>query len=262
MARQYTDSELSQVSSAMSRFNGDWNQFTAWKQQFEQARGIDVDHVVTGSQEWMRMQPKYTPRDYTRRQPVQAQATGKVMAARFASTCNECGQPINEGDEIWYDFTSRRAHHSPFCPPTPEIDLGSFQAEPVSQPPATPASTLRDGTYTVVMAGARRTLKVHTPKRGNFAGKQIISYLSGSDNESDYTGCAFVNGDRVSMWKRFRGESTLARACELLLNPEAAKAAGLEYAMESGNCYVCSRKLTVPASIYAGIGPICAEKAL
>jgi hypothetical protein len=32
--------------------------------------------------------------------------------------------------------------------------------------------------------------------------------------------------------------------------------------MESGNCYVCSRKLTVPASICAGIGPICAEKAL
>jgi hypothetical protein len=113
-----------------------------------------------------------------------------------------------------------------------------------------------DGRYTVVLAdGNRRTLFITTAKRGNLAGKRIIKFLSGSDNVSDYTGFGFVDGTRVTMWKRFRDDSILTEAVRVLMNdPKAAAGA---YALESGNCYVCGRTLTTPESIEAGIGPKC-----
>jgi len=135
-----------------------------------------------------------------------------------------------------------------------------------------------DGKYTVVFNTPRNpdnptadedaddyvTLRLKTPIQGNFKGRQIAAYLSGPDNNSNYTGFATVDGSAAHVWQRFTASPTFHRpiaALSVLLNmdPDTQQLAGLAYALRSGNCYRCGRTLTVPASLYRGMGPICAQ---
>lgn len=136
------------------------------------------------------------------------------------------------------------------------VSLSVTQGEPEPMVPATYA--LPEGYFTVVLeAGGHRTFRVREVKGGKLSGRRIISYLAGSNNESDYVGFGFVNTSGVSVWKRFASESTLRDALDILLGDHVA--AQLGYAMESGNCYRCGRLLTDPESITLGIGPVCRE---
>lgn len=122
-------------------------------------------------------------------------------------------------------------------------------------------NTVNDGTYTLVYKdGSHFTFEVKTAIKGALVGKRIVSYLAGSDNESDYMGFAFLNDDKVNVWKKFRGGilDTRARHLEILFNmPERLEEAGMAYALNSGCCRRCHRTLTVPASIHRGYGPEC-----
>lgn len=118
-----------------------------------------------------------------------------------------------------------------------------------------------DGIYTYETSEGHRTFRLRTQGAGeDFApGRQVIAYLSGSDNDSDYTGFGFVEsterGYVVRVWKRFKGNHALVRDASLFLGaPDAA--------LQSAHCFRCHRTLTVPASIHAGLGPECAKKAL
>lgn len=122
---------------------------------------------------------------------------------------------------------------------------------------------VRNGTYTIILNGDDDyvTLKI---KAAKFAkdmpeGTQMACYLSGADNESDFTGFAFVQGRTAKVWSRFRNNSRIGDALRILLNG-GDDDAGERYAMASGNCYCCNRKLTVPASLHRGLGPVCAAK--
>lgn len=119
-----------------------------------------------------------------------------------------------------------------------------------------------DGTYSVKFAdGSHRTLKVKTNKPdARFApGETVVSYLDGPDNWSNYTGFGFLTAGRLNVWKRFQADSTLVEAVKVLIaDPKAAAGA---YGIESGRCGLCGRQLTVPESIEAGIGPVCAKGA-
>lgn len=127
----------------------------------------------------------------------------------------------------------------------------------------TTTTTTTDGTYTLAYKdGSHFTFKIETVTKGQLVGKRIISYLAGSDNTHDFYGFAFLNDGNVCVWKKFRGGKLdeRARHLEILFNmPERLEAAGLEYAVRSGRCRRCNRKLTVPASIHRGYGPDCAE---
>lgn len=130
-----------------------------------------------------------------------------------------------------------------------------MQAAPEDRQP------LRDGIYTVTTEQGHRTLRLRTQgSEDKFApGKQIVSYLSGSDNDSDYTSFAFIAGEpgfhRLAPWKRYRdNQPLLADAQRLLDDPDAA--------LESAECYRCHRRLTTPESIAMGIGPECAKKGI
>lgn len=113
------------------------------------------------------------------------------------------------------------------------------------------------GYYTVVKDGTHRTFRVkQAGPNSKLAGKYIISFLSGPDNTSSYTGFGFVTEDGVSVWKRF-AESDWDFWLEALLAD--SKTAGKAYALESGNCFVCNRLLTDPESIELGIGPVCRD---
>lgn len=118
------------------------------------------------------------------------------------------------------------------------------------------------GKFTVVWPNEeRRTYRFKTPKDGNFKDKILVGFLSGSDNETDYTnfGNAITN-QTIRVWNRFTEESMLVQGLRFLLESnEAQLKAGEMYSVESGNCWRCGRTLTVPASISRGLGPICAE---
>lgn len=115
-----------------------------------------------------------------------------------------------------------------------------------------------DGIYTVEMDGDKHyTFKVRTQAEDDkFApGQRVMSYLSGPNNESDYTSFAFVSDQgRVNTWTRFRDNRSLVEAAKAL-------ARSPREAMEAGHCYKCHRLLTTPESVAAGIGPTCAGKA-
>lgn len=121
---------------------------------------------------------------------------------------------------------------------------------------------IHDGTYTAVFRdGSYRTVRFNTPTSGNLAGKTIVAYLAGPDNSRDFVGCAFYNQERASlhMWGRFKEDTALSNGLQLAIhairgNLEEAQQA---YAIKSGNCAKCGKKLTVPASLYAGMGPKC-----
>lgn len=124
--------------------------------------------------------------------------------------------------------------------------------------------TIHDGHYTVSTGYEHRTFRIQTqPADASFApGKQIIAYLAGSNNSSDYINFAFVNGRYVNPWKRFQsGYNTIIEAARFLVSPGSHQAeCGKYYAQTSGNCYICNRMLTTPESIAAGIGPTCASR--
>lgn len=142
------------------------------------------------------------------------------------------------------------------------------ETAPENAEPVTPV--VHNGTYTIVLneAGDYRTIRlsdlplnINQPK-----GTQIAAYLSGRDNEANYTGFAFVTGDTFHLWKSFviaaAHVSNLGQALAVLLHANAETRAeyGYAYAVESGRCYRCNRKLTVPTSIHRGLGPDCAKK--
>jgi hypothetical protein len=139
--------------------------------------------------------------------------------------------------------------------PTPAVEANVVEGE----------RTIPLGTYTAVFAdGSHTTLRVkkHWVEEEAKAGVKVIQYLSGDDNESSYTGFAFLRGTRVNVWRKFadqiRRDDRLVRALKIVLADPAK--AGEEYALESNNCFRCGRKLTVPASIHRGLGPECATK--
>lgn len=126
---------------------------------------------------------------------------------------------------------------------------------------------LRRGLYTVVFGDEsdyltlRVTLAKQNPNYPRPKGTQIVSYLYGPGNLSDYRGFATLIGDYVDPWRGTEPEGRPMRALLILLRGglEKQMEAGQAYALMSNNCYICGRPLTVPYSISMGIGPICLQ---
>jgi len=122
-----------------------------------------------------------------------------------------------------------------------------------------------NGTYTVPIndRGEYRVIElVDCPEKFNKpAGTQIARYQIGASNETDFEGFAFVSGADHRLWKRFLHNGAIDHALNKLLTLGKHAEFGKLWAMASGNCFICGRKLTVPISKQAGIGPICAENA-
>jgi hypothetical protein len=126
--------------------------------------------------------------------------------------------------------------------------------------PATgaPAITVPLGTFTVVaLDGSRTTIRLQEPRTKD--GRIFASYLSGQDNDVDFTYFSTLRGGIPS--GRQDNCPIQRRALTAILTPGAdLKAMGLAYSLESSNCWRCGRTLTVPASIHSGLGPDCAAK--
>lgn len=197
--------------------------------------------------------------------PQEAPARGWEMTLKFDNRkgCAACGAVQRAGTRGYWDAATKTMWH-PACKPA-DVDaaLAAAPAKIQQTPdknPTTPVSVdIKDGIYTVVMEDAYRTIRIKTMKKGNLEGKRIVSYLSGCNNDTDYTGFAFLTPNGFQVWRKYQGHvnSELQSAIKVLANPAEA---GQRYAIESGRCYLCGRTLTVEESIKDGIGPVCANK--
>jgi hypothetical protein len=143
------------------------------------------------------------------------------------------------------------------------INCGMVEETPTAPAPAS-TFAVAEGRYTVQFEnGSYKTLRVRRQDEdADFKpGLLLVSFLSGSDNDRDYTSFAHVEDDGTTrVWKRYRQSPDLVEALKVLIGaPTAAREA---YAEQSGCCSRCGRTLTVPTSLHAGLGPECAKKVL
>lgn len=148
------------------------------------------------------------------------------------------------------------------------------------------------GIYTVEDRGTGKhhTFRLALSQRGTLAGKWILSYLRGPDNEESYEGFAFVRYDlglgraNAFLWRRFEGSIKHTHLiavfnssiCSTRNLKDKLLAEGAGHVQIEGpgcidghpgyrvhlarNCVRCGRLLTVPESILIGMGPECAMK--
>jgi hypothetical protein len=137
---------------------------------------------------------------------------------------------------------------------------------------------IQNGTITIQNIGTSeyRTFKIHTINKGALEGKRIVSLLTGSDNETSYSGFGFVSNSSVNVWTKkqspaFRYYAQLIeKAFEAIQEAYEASGEVVEVKIDlSGRtysvqhekrCLCCNRKLTTPASLKAGYGPECAAR--
>jgi hypothetical protein len=184
----------------------------------------------------------------------------------------------DEYHPLWdFDTEGRRVFPGEYDDDAGLTDLSHEQREipeprdppaPAPQPKVVATHAVPDGYYTIIFGDGRanRTLRVNTQADDDsFApGKQIVGFLSGSDNENDYTGFAFIAARKdgspyTAVWSRFKDNADLGDALRVLVGDP--RAAAIAYGLLSGKCSRCHRTLTVQSSIEAGIGPVCAQKA-
>lgn len=150
------------------------------------------------------------------------------------------------------------------------MDTVAVKAEPVgtSNTPEISRLFLTAGKATFTLSklatGERFTYEISKPEP--FYGSYFASVMKGSDNESDYRYIAMMSGSdlrlRFTKGSRFAPDSKEARGLQFVLDVVAGRKTlpeGFEL-RRSSKCGRCGRKLTVPSSIDAGIGPECAEK--
>lgn len=136
------------------------------------------------------------------------------------------------------------------------------EATTIVQQAQVTTQTVLDGYYTIVneKTGGYRTIRLQTVEGETV--KQWLSYLCGPDNDTSYKSVGFVQGSEVRIFNKYAGQykDIEAAARFLLRHSHDIGVFGAAYALRSGKCYVCARKLTTPQSIADSIGPICKEK--
>lgn len=188
---------------------------------------------------------------FTKASVAPEKAAPAVRPNRYGAKCVDCSAYVPEGegrlDKVEGKWVVR--HIAP-CP-APEVSRveASVTIEPGSE-------TLYDGIYTVEAPGAHRTFRLRTQREDAdfMPGAQLIAFLSGADNDSDYTNFGSIKDGKLKAWRRFTGNIALVRDAETLLADPAG-------ALSSASCFRCGRTLTVPASVHNGLGPECAKKA-
>jgi hypothetical protein len=116
--------------------------------------------------------------------------------------------------------------------------------------------------------GSRYTFKVSQPKRENEDGSSVpffVSVLTGPDNTSHYSYLGAIFGDtyRQTAKSRISSDAPSAKCFDWLWRnlSNETRLDMIEFWHE-GRCCMCGRKLTVPESIDAGIGPVCAGRSV
>ena len=126
------------------------------------------------------------------------------------------------------------------------------------------------GTFTLVGKQTRYTYKLSQHVEENFRSPIFVKVLVGSDNTNDFEYIGFIpdpgptltNMTPLQLKQGKKGNAAHPAYTALAWwleayrrDPELAAHANFWH---EGTCCRCGRKLTVPESIEAGIGPVCA----
>ena len=202
------------------------------------------------------------------------------QAAHIFADTYEC-RP--EGDDFMRDMVAKVAYHQGLTDGQAKGVLNVLMADarrrlaarapqaPAATPaaPTAPARALLanvpDGRYRVTLAdGDHLALFVKTAKDdSSFTGKRIVSTRTGGD---EWMGVGVLDQlGSFHVWRSCTGSlRDRVRAAVNVL--DAAKTedewlvAGLAFAQEGSQCFICGRPLDTPESLTAGYGPICAAK--
>lgn len=181
-------------------------------------------------------------------------------ANRYAANCVTCGGRVQAEEGYLAGQKGAWAAEHIVCPTSESLAAVEEPTEPVVAPvvqTVVNGSVVFDGTYTLETLTGHRTFRLRTQARGEdfMPGKQIIEYLSGADNDADYTRFGHVANNEVKVWKKHQGNATLLADLQAFwADPSQALAAV--------QCYRCHRTLTVPSSVYNGLGPECSKMGL
>jgi hypothetical protein len=137
--------------------------------------------------------------------------------------------------------------------------------KPATAPKYAYLKDLPDGRYRVTLADGEH-LAIRVNKAGpesKLVGHRIVSTRINGD---EWMGCGSVAPDGgFGLWRSCRGELR-DRVLDAVKVLDAAKTqdqwlvAGLAYAQEGSQCFICGRDLDTPESLTAGYGPVCADK--
>ena len=167
-------------------------------------------------------------------------------------------------------YKAQRDYRRESCGPS--CRAGHNADEPcLGTQPTAPTATVKDGTYTVVFdeanyATIRFETSTNTHKQdgtpNSWYGKQFVQYLNGPENETDFQSFGTWERGDVRVWRKHQDSVAIARyvkAALVVAGSDDPGQFGQAYALRSGRCCNCGRKLTVPASLHRGMGPVCAE---
>ncbi len=131
-------------------------------------------------------------------------------------------------------------------------------------------TALISGTYTIVnpRTGGHRTVRIsdddfawmQTPPA---AGTRIVAAMTGADNERSFTGMGTLSPAGVlTIWRKQAHRADFVAALNWIVKNGAGREVefGKAYAIRSGKCFLCNRKLTTPHANAHGYGSDCAEK--
>jgi hypothetical protein len=117
-------------------------------------------------------------------------------------------------------------------------------------------------TLSSLKTGARYTYRVRQPREGNQS-IRFLSLLTGSDNENSYSYLGLVRDGQVVLTAKSKMAPDSKPVAAFRYFLQHAMAGAIAPSLEvrhEGKCGRCGRKLTVPESIDAGIGPECAKR--
>ena len=131
-------------------------------------------------------------------------------------------------------------------------------------------AVVSNGRYTIQNKETRehRTFRIRTiPANSNWCpGKRVVDLLTGSDNEHDYRGFAFIDDRRISVWRKYITRTNGHRTAyeyyagmlwSLATEGEQSRWAAKYRLLVRAKCLRCNRTLTDPVSITIGVGPVC-----
>lgn len=195
-----------------------------------------------------------------RRERVQAEALETFKAAHpdvfawFDGSTFPLAISFREAVQKWGSLTEKQLAAARSCIAKRDAAKAAAVAR-VENAPAVETSALETAFATAAQNGLKFP-KVRfaglTVSPAPATGKNAGSLYVKADGEY----CGKITSGRF-ICTRECDDATKARVIDTLKDP---KSAAIAYGIETGSCSCCGRELTDPASVSAGIGPICAKK--
>lgn len=190
---------------------------------------------------------------------AQRSRTYAPRANQYGGRCRQCNGWVESGEGLLVGSrTEGWAVEHEDC-----TAVEAVERAPRERATMVGAFAVVDGKYTIQRidnADDYITIRVRTQDEDDtfMPGRQVLGYLSGANNDADYTQFAHVDErGAVRIWKAHRDNARLAQAVQVLAGDP--KACAVAFGRKTETCWRCGRTLSTPESIERGMGEQCAE---